>query len=178
MPAYWSRRLSKEYIVTSVSPVLWVFSAFLLSLLHVPLFSIPFPSHMFHLTVQRKILKSKEVLCFHWESWELFSVGFVWFFFQIFNYPEKGRESWSWCAEMRQSAALHNAHNGSKPAQFFTWNSYKDNTAVNWVSQKLSLNTLLGITVVSQHLTQSSTYLNRKKLISGGVRPKLKLTDV
>lgn len=55
-----------------------------------PVFSIIFLSHMFHLTIQRKMLELKEVLCFHSESWELFFVGF---FFQIFNYAEKGRES-------------------------------------------------------------------------------------
>lgn len=38
--------------------------------------SVLFPPNMFHLTIQRKTLESKEVSCFHSESWESFFVGF------------------------------------------------------------------------------------------------------
>lgn len=70
--------------------------------------------------------------------------------------------------ETRQSAALHNAH------------KFKTTTIFRMEFIQGSHNSELGITVVSEHLTQSNIYLNnnKKKLTSGAARPELKLTGV
>lgn len=67
---------------------------------------------------------------------------------------------------MRQSAAIHNAH------KFKTTTVFHMEFIQGWHSNGL------GNTAVSEHLTQSSTHLNSKKITFGAVRPELKLTGV